>query len=437
MLFENLKNGGMKMFLRKFMITFLSMMLILSIAGGFSPIFAEQVDVVKVGITLPLSGNIAQTGTLIKSAMEIAVDIVNNKYEDLSLPNAEKEGFPNLGGAKLELIFLDHAGSPEKGMSAVEQMITQEGVSVAMGGYNSAVTATASQTAERYGVPFLNGNSTSPGLTERGFEWFFRCTPDDDLFTKNFFEFMVEVKEEKGIDLGKTIAILYENTLWGADVAKAIHKYAPQFGYEVIEDLPYTAKSASLTSEVMRLKGADADIVMLASYVSDAILIQTTMKDLNYIPPVMLAQDSGHNDPNFIATVGDLGNYLLSREVFAATLLDNPATATVNQMMIDKTGLPLDGNSGRGLMQVLVVADVLSRTKSLSPEDIRTAFRETDIPPEKVIFPWDGIRFDEKGMISSGRGIIVQIQDQKYYPVWPFDIANKEPILPIPGWDER
>ena len=33
------------------------------------------------------------------------------------------------------------------------------------GCYFSSVTATASQTAERYGVPFLNGESSSPALT--------------------------------------------------------------------------------------------------------------------------------------------------------------------------------------------------------------------------------------------------------------------------------
>ena len=83
------------------------------------------------------------------------------------------------------------------------------------------------------------------------------------------------------------------------------------------------------------------------------------------------------------------------------------------------------------------MADAISRAKSLDPEDIRTALKETDIPGEKLIFPWEAIRFNEKGMITSGRGIIVQIQGLKYLPVWPFNIAAVEPILPIPSWNER
>jgi len=414
---------------------------LLCVAVGMliSPVAAAQkVDEVKVGVVLPLSGNIAQTGNLIKAAMELSQEVINNSYPDLKVPMATSSGFPNFDGAKLKIVFLDTQNIPEKGMSATEQLITREKVCAVMGAYSSAVTATAAQAAERLGVPFLNENSTSPKLTQRGFKWFYRCTPDDDLFTKNFFEFMRDVENIKGIKLGKTIAMMYENTLWGADVAVAIRKYAPQFGYQIITDIPYTSRAASLTSEVQQLKRANADVVMLASYVSDAILIQRTFKDLNYIPPVILAQNSGHNDPNFVGTVGSLADYLVSREVYTNDGRVNPSIPTINEMFKAKTGFNLDGNSARGFMGMLILADAISRAKSLEPEDVRIALHETNIPKELVIFPWDGVKFDpETHQISTGRGIIVQIQDQKYVAIWPFDIASSEVSLPIPSWEER
>lgn len=99
---------------------------------------------VKVGVVLPLSGNIAQTGALLREAMLIAQDVVNNKYEDFNVPMAAAEGFSNLGGAKLELVFLDSQNVPEKAMSATEQLITQEKVVAVMGACSSACTVTAS-----------------------------------------------------------------------------------------------------------------------------------------------------------------------------------------------------------------------------------------------------------------------------------------------------
>jgi len=296
--------------------SFIFLVLVIFITvGALNIVFAQQVEEIKVGVIHPLSGPMATTGLMGVEGTELALKIVNNKYEDLNVPMAETVGFPNFNGAKLKLIYLDDQGNPEKAMSSVDQLITQEGVVAVFGSIASSVTATGSQAAERLGVPFLCPGSSSPALTERGFKWFFRCAPDDDLYTKSFFDFMEETKQVKGIEFGTTIAMMCENTLWGTDVAKAIHKYAQQYGYEVIADISYTAKSVSLTSEIMQLKAANADIVILASYVSDAILIQKTMKDINYMPPILFAQDSGHNDPNFILTLGEGANYIISREV--------------------------------------------------------------------------------------------------------------------------
>jgi len=100
-----------------------------------------------------------------------------------------------------------------------ERLITQEKVAAIIGAYFSNVTATASQVAERYGVPFLNPESSSATLTQRGFKWFFRTTPHDDLFVHNFFDFLKAVETKKGIK-PKRIALMNENTLWGTETTK-------------------------------------------------------------------------------------------------------------------------------------------------------------------------------------------------------------------------
>src|SRR5207245_9322070 len=104
-----------------------------------------------------------------------------------------------------------HPSSPEKGLSEAERLISQEKVVAVMGSYNSNVTATASQAAERLKTPFLNADSTSPLLTSRGFRWFFRTTPTDDEFSENFFKFLGEMKK-RGKTI-KSVALFYENTL--------------------------------------------------------------------------------------------------------------------------------------------------------------------------------------------------------------------------------
>jgi branched-chain amino acid transport system substrate-binding protein len=51
--------------------------------------------------------------------------------------------------------------------------------------------------------------------------------------------------------------------------------------------------------------------------------------------------------------------------------------------------------------------------------------------------PWKGVKFDESGQNVLGSGILVQIVDGKYHTVWPFGVAAREIVWPMPAWDKR
>lgn len=396
---------------------------------------AEGGEEIVVGAIYPLSGSLAATGVDLKNAVELATDIINNEY-DLNLPLAQTAGLPNMGGAKIRLVFGDHEADPEKGAAEAERLIN-EGAAALVGSYNSAVTATASQVAEREGVPFLNPESTSPTLTERGFEWFFRTTPYDKLFAENFFQFLDDMNE-KGADVSN-VAILNENTLWGTDVSDLENQYAEEYGYNVAANIPYEAESTEVSSEVQKLKAAGDVALLQASYVSDAILYMQTYKQLDYAPQAIIAMDAGFVASEFVETLGDDANYILSREVWALDLAESkPIIKAVNDMYKERYGTDMNGNSARSFTGMLVLADAINRAGSTDPAAIQQALLETDIPADQIIMPWKGIKFDpETHQNTLGSGIIVQIQDGEYKTVWPFDLASAEIVWPFPKWSER
>jgi branched-chain amino acid transport system substrate-binding protein len=123
---------------------------------------------IKIGVILPLSGSLAPIGKSLKEGAELAADIVNKKHPGLDISIAKWEGIPNLGGAKIKLIFADHRGDPGWGADQAKRLIEDEKVIGLLGCYNSAVTKTASVEAERAGIPFINPDSTSPALTKEG-----------------------------------------------------------------------------------------------------------------------------------------------------------------------------------------------------------------------------------------------------------------------------
>ncbi len=393
---------------------------------------------IRIGVIYPLTGPGASVGGELRSALEMAADIINNGAPGIAdLPFSAGKGLPNLKGAKIKLVFADHQANPQTGATEAERLITQEKVVALVGAYNSAVTATASQIAERAGVPFLNPESSSASLTQRNFKWFFRTTPHDDLFVHNAFDFLRELEAKKGIKPGN-IATLNENGLWGTETTKLQAKLAPEFKYSLVKQIVYPSKTTQLTSEVQTLKAANPNLVLQSSYTPDAILSMKTYKELGFSPDMILANNAGFTDTDFIKTLGKDAEYVITREVWALDLAkNNPLIKSVNDLFNTRYKINFTGNSSRTFTGLMVLADAINRAGSTEPEAIRKALVATDIAGKNLIMPWKGVKFDAAGQNTLGQGILVQIIDGKYNTVWPFNMAARDVVWPMPKWDQR
>jgi branched-chain amino acid transport system substrate-binding protein len=411
--------------------------------GLFWASTAQAVEEVKVGAIYPLTGGAAQAGWDTRQAISLAEEIINTtKYNDLNLPLAKSEGLPNLGGAKIKFIVADSQSKPDVGLGEAERLITQEGVVALVGCYHSSVTMTASTVAERMKIPFLTPESSSPKLTQRGFKWFFRSGPHDGMFSEAMFKCLKDLKEKNGINV-KTIAILHEDTLYGQDSGRIEQQLAEDNGYDVVEKLQYRRSATSLTSEVQRLKAANPDALFPTSYAPDAILLTKTCRDLDFNPPIVMAQNSGHTDNSFIETMGSAVNGIASRSVYSPDLTSRiPMLGKVNDLFKEYTAKagkerPFNGASIRSFEGMFVITDAINRAGSTDPEKIREALKNINMPADQLVVPWKGIKFDENGQNYLATGIIVQYQEGQLWTVWPFNVAAKEFLYPIPKWSER
>ncbi len=395
------------------------------------PAWAEVV----VGVLYQLTGNAAQVGLDSVAAVKTAVEIVNNGVPGLALPLAKGGGLPGLGGAKVRVVVADHQGKPATGQAEAERMITQEKVHALFGAYFSSVTATASQVAERMGVPFLNAESSSPGLTARGFRWFFRTSPHDGHFSQVMFDFLRDLEKKRAVKF-RSVAILHEDTLFGSDSAKVQEELARKAGYEVVAKIAYRAQTTSLDAEVQKLKVASADVLLPSSYTSDAVLFVKTAKNLDYYVKLLVAQDAGWTDPSFVRLVGKDAEGQISRAPFALDLAKaKPLVTPVNELFRKQAGgRDLSDVSARAFTGFMVLLDAINRAGSTKPEAIWKALRETNLPPEQLIMPWSGVRFDDTGQNVGVRAILQQLQGGEYHTVYPWEVATAEVAYPLPRW---
>jgi branched-chain amino acid transport system substrate-binding protein len=402
----------------------------------FGRVSAAENEVV-IGVLYPLSGPVAQVGIDAIAALNTAVEIINEE-SNLNVPLAKGKGLPNLGGAKIRIIVSDHQGKPDIGQGEAERMITQEGVHAMYGAYFSNVTGAASQVAERHQIPWVNGESTSPQLTTRGFKWFFRTTPHDGEFTQLMFEFMADFQKKHGKKL-ESVAIFHEDTLWGTDSGSVQNKMAEEGGYKVASKIAYRAKTTSLSSEVQNIKAANADVFLPSSYTSDAMLFMRTAKELDYNPKLLLAQNAGYTDPTFLSTLGKDAEGVITRSPFNTDLAGTiPLINEINAAFKKHSnGRDLSDVPVRAFTGFMVLADAINRAGSTDPEKIRKALEETNMPAEQLIVPWRGIKFGSDGQNQLVRGILMQVQNGKYCTVYPFELASCELVYPMPTWKEK
>ncbi|HYL12851.1 MAG TPA: ABC transporter substrate-binding protein [Terriglobales bacterium] len=398
--------------------------------------FAAPPKAIKLGGLYPLTGNLASTGLDCKRGAELAVGIINGKY-DLPLPLASTEGLPNLGGAKIEVIWADTKGEPKNGQAEAERVVTQDGVVGVIGAYQSSVTKTASQATERLRIPYVCSDSSSPTLTERGLKYFFRVSPHDGIFARDQFNFLKDLEKVKKQKV-QNLALLYENTEFGSNVGKQENKYAQEYGYKVVADISYTANATDVTSEVGRLIKANPGVLMHASYITDAILFTKTFKEMGFNPKGMLTM-AGYIEPGYLPAVKADGDYIIVRSTFALDLAKRkPLVAKVNDLFKKKYGTDMSENAARSFTAPFVFADAINRAKTTEPEAVVNALHDTNIPGDQVIYPWKGVKFDpQTNQNIYATGTLVQIQNQQYVTVWPFESAAKDVVWPFPAWKSR
>jgi branched-chain amino acid transport system substrate-binding protein len=389
---------------------------------------------VKIGVIFPLSGNAASAGVHGKAAIETAVEIINTGTPGLgNLPLTNNAGLKGLGGAKVEVVFADNQGSPAVGQNQALRLITEEKVVALAGAYQSGVTLTASAIAEKYGIPFVNGESVAANLTERGFKWFFRVTPVASDFAKIYLEFLKDMKAG-GIKTDN-VAIVHENTEYGTSVASVITSVFKENGLAITLDIPYAANTTDVQSQVLQLKDKQPDVVIMVSYTSDAILYAKTMQALDYKPPMIIADNSGFSDPSFIKTAGKLTQGLFNRSSFAIGAKGTP-TFLINEMYKKKSGGDdLDDTAARQMQGFFVLAEAIDRAGSTEPAKIQAALKATDLKPDQLIMGYKGVKFDDKGQNVLAAGLVIQLQDgANYTPVWPKQLAKTAPAFPYKGW---
>ncbi len=211
----------------------------------FNRVYAAASDKpIKIGITSDASGQYANSGASDRRGMQMAIAEFNAKGGVL--------------GRKVETVHIDTETTPATGSRVAERMISREECGFLIGAVSSGVANAISQVAQKYGVVYLNTNSSSP--TESGknchrvkFVW--------DGNGSNFAQAAVKNSIDR---FGKNWMLLTNDYVWGHNTAAATRKLLEAYGGQASEEILVPQGTRDFSSALLKIQQAKPDVVAAA-----------------------------------------------------------------------------------------------------------------------------------------------------------------------------
>jgi branched-chain amino acid transport system substrate-binding protein len=390
-------------------------------AVAFPPAARGQGREIKVGHIHPLSGPLAVDGISMKNGIVLAFDQIN-----------AAGGIKSLGGARLALVGADSQGKPQTAAAEAERLI-RDGVAAIIGSWLSSNTLVTTQIAERNRIPHLIELSIVDQILARGFKYSFRITYGSGKAVQKNVEYVKEIGKAAGRDV-KTAVYLHEDSAYGTSLAEEWEKVGPRHGIQLAARIPYSSKTADLTSEVSKAKALGADILLSSGYRPDSILLVRTLAELkaNFLA-VVGCQSAAFYHPTFSEAVGKPADFLLdtnqglSRKSPQAVRFARDYRARFNE--------DVHLGAAYAYTAAQVLRDALERAATTDGPKLRDAIAATSLTDH--ILPQAEIRFDETGQNVNAVPIVYQWQGKAIRIVWPADQADAKAIFPVPRWEER
>lgn len=383
---------------------------------GFPAILRAQPKEIPIGHIHPLSGFLAFDGQELANGLKLAVDEIN-----------AAGGIKSMGGAKLKVLTGDSEGKPQVAIREVERLYKAGAVALT-GCYQSSVTLVATQIAEKFKVPFVVSVAVDDKVTDRGFNYTFRVQPNARQMSRDTVEYLAEIIKASNSG-AKTIAYLHDDTAFGTSLSGHVIDFAPEYGLEVVLDVPYSPKSADVTTEVAKIKAAGADIVMDTGYFGDGVRVYKTMHDVRLQCQGIVGCGNGaFSHPKFIEELGGITEHVLDGNYRA-----NPLSKLTQQALAhykEVYGREMGASTVFAYVAPYVIADALERAGTTDRAALRDALAATNITEH--ILPQGPIVFDENGQNKNASAAMMQILDGEIKVVWPKKYAQAEPIFPVP-----
>ena len=340
----------------------ISLLLVFTVALALLAIGpAWSSDTIKVGVVGPRTGGAAATGKAFEEGIQLATDYVNAKGGVLN--------------KKLEIVFEDTAGAPDKAASGFERLATRDKVVMVLGESHSSAALAEIEVANRLKIPFMVVEAWADPITAKNYRYVFRAGPSNSGVVNDTIAKWVAAEKFK------KVAIVAENTDWGLGIAALTEKALDKAGVPY-QTVTTERKSQDHYMELTKLKAFDPDAVLAFVYGTGLHYFVAQAGEVGLTPKAIILDGAGPPSlwPDFWPNVGEYGDL----ECFVSSMHEKVELTELatqfRKSYVEAFGkAPTDYKSRSMFDAILIAADAINRAGSVDAEKLVEALEKTDL----------------------------------------------------------
>ncbi|MEW6202108.1 MAG: branched-chain amino acid ABC transporter substrate-binding protein [bacterium] len=253
------------------------------------------VTVIKIGLIVPLTGDIAAMGQGMKNGATLAVEQANER-EDVRAK-----------GLSFEVVPVDDRADPKEAVNGANMLISDSKVMGVVGHLNSQCSIPASQVYARKDLVMISPASTNPKLTQQGLRNVFRVCTTDNVQGSFGAEYVYNRRKFM------RVAVMHDKTTYGQGLAEEFRKRFEEIGGAVLSFDGINFGDRDFKAVLTRIKSRNPQAIYYGGMYSEAGLITKQAKELGFNVP--LIGGDGIFSPEYMkiggkATEGDIATMI-------------------------------------------------------------------------------------------------------------------------------
>ena len=365
----------------------------------------------KIGASLPLTGEFSEPGKAAKQGYEVWASTVNDSG--------------GLLGRQVELVIKDDASNQNTVVSDYNALISGDKVELLLGTFSSLLNLPASAVAERNRMLYVEPAGGNPDIFSRGFKMiFFSQQATADHQGDVWANWVTELPEDKR---PKTAAYPTLDDPFALPTSEGIEAILKAAGIQTVYRETYTADTTNFDSIANAVKSKNPDLVVLGTQFEDGIGLMRALRKVDFTPKWLYQT----NAPSFGDQYADGIGVENTEGVFYAVSHSPEASTPGNEEFVAKYQEMFGGDTvPEDAADAYAAGEVLQATveanKTVAKEDqlkLADWLRQNEV--DTILGP---LSWDETGA-PTGEFLIGQWQNGKAEIVLPEDVATSDTIV--------